>query len=155
MLSHLKKLKTGYLDKFPFWWLERPDNLNVADEDDQVGNEGADDEDHLDKGDAWLELRKSSAYPKGEQKWPQVNSRKWNISATDGSKWNPFFVLETFLESKGMWRKKTALRHVFPSILVSTNRDWVYILEPKNEIFDTPLIVDILYFEQTTKNEIK
>ena len=80
---------------------------------------------------------------------------KWNISATDERKWNPIFASEAFLESKGMWRKKTALRHVFPSILVLTNRDWVYILEPKNETFDTPLIVDIMYFEQTAKNEIK
>jgi len=69
--------------------------------------------------------------------------------------WNPIFRSEAFLESKGMCRKKTALCRVFPSILVSTNKDWVYILEPKNETFDTPLIVDILYFEQTTKNEIK
>ena len=80
---------------------------------------------------------------------------KWNISATDERKWNPIFESEAFLESKGMWRKKTALGHVFPSILVLTNRDWVYILEPKNETFDTPLIVDIMYFEQTAKNEIK
>ena len=66
-----------------------------------------------------------------------------------------------FLRKKRFWirrtceEKKTALHHVFPSILVSTNKDWVYILEPKNETFDTPLIVDIMYFEQTAKNEIK
>ena len=91
----------------------------------------------------------------GEQKWPQGNSRTWNISATDEQKRNPIFASKVFLELKGMWWKKTIIRHVFPSIIVSTNRNWVYILETKNETFDTPLIVDILYFEQTTKNEIK
>ena len=42
------KSRVGYnLKKFSFWELECPDNLNVADEDDQVGDEGADDEYHL------------------------------------------------------------------------------------------------------------
>ena len=38
---------------------------------------------------------------------------KWNISATDERKSNPIFASEAFLESEGMWRKKTALPYVF------------------------------------------
>ena len=41
------KSGVGYLEKFPFWELECPDYLNVADENHQVGGEGADDEYHL------------------------------------------------------------------------------------------------------------
>ena len=39
---------SGNLKNFSLWTLECPHNLNVADADDEVGDGGADDKDHLD-----------------------------------------------------------------------------------------------------------
>ena len=47
----------------------------------------------------------------GEREVPQVNSRKWNISATNGRKWNPFFASEAFLECE---EEKNGTRSCFP-----------------------------------------
>ena len=48
----------------------------------------------------YTQIKCTHKYPnlQGEQEVPQVNSRKWNISATNGRKWNPFFASEAFLE---------------------------------------------------------
>ena len=51
---------------------------------------------------------------KGEQKVLQVNSRKWNISATNEQQWNPFFASEAFLECE---EKRTVTGHVFLGFL--------------------------------------
>ena len=73
----------------------------------------------------------------GEQKWPQVNSRKWNISATDGRKWNPSFALEAFLESIAIYtRKKPGLQYVFPVFECFTNRNRVYIQNLRTSILN-------------------
>ena len=42
---------------------------------------------------------------------------KWNISATDEQKWNPFFASEAFLELGGHVKKKANIMSFFPLFL--------------------------------------
>ena len=64
---------------------------------------------------------------RGTRVWTRCEE-KWNISATDERKWNPFFAAGAFLESSITRRRKNRVYPIFDCFILWANRNSVYIL---------------------------
>ena len=78
-------------------------------------------------GDYYNPLRTYKAIKRGTRVWTRCEE-KWNISATDERKWNPFFAAGAFLESSITRRRKNRVYPIFDCFILWANRNSVYIL---------------------------